>query len=125
MPIHLLLPGQDWDEPCERRPESLTSCSLPQLLGLCKIRSSESLFASPALFDLILFVLLRIYAKLSRSDLRVRAMNVLAKADEEAGRRIKAIRGTAKASSAREALKEARIEVRDRSTILVTVRSYV
>jgi hypothetical protein len=116
MPIEVLLPdSKGWNASCEAMKEAASSssspCSLPQLLGLCKITSSASFLASPALFDLLLFGLLRLYAKLSRSKERRLAMAVLEKADEEAARRLKVVRGLAKSASARNALKEARIEV--------------
>ena len=50
-------------------------------------------------------------------------MIVLSKADEEAARRLKVIRGADKAASARNALKEARIEVRDLVTFLIHIHN--
>ncbi len=63
-------------------PTTAASCTLPELLGLCKLRPSGGqtaaaaapppllvLLASEAVADLVLWLLLRLHAKLLRTDI--------------------------------------------------------
>ncbi|KAG1661156.1 hypothetical protein FOA52_002531 [Chlamydomonas sp. UWO 241] len=133
-PVQLLLPGEGWDAPCrdEAEPPGPPSdaalsgaCAAPQLLGLCKFRPAGgygaglsiviSLLHSPAIADLVLFALLRAYAKLLSSSVYRQVMTCVAETDRAVAAQLAQFRALNRDKAAQGALEEARLQsARDR-----------